>query len=393
MLKTYKYRIYPTNDQRQRMDQWIGTCRFIYNVALETKIYAWQSARINLSAFDLNKQLKELKSYDWINDVNSQCLVAVMSNVETAFKGFFRGNGYPKFKKKTNNGSFRCQQYTQINFEKQLLSIIKIKNIPIKIDRKFEGKIKTVTISRTSTGKYFASILVDDGAELPKPKRIIPKETIGLDVGISNFVVTSEGEAFENIRSLKNNLQRLKVLQKRASRKKKGSNNRKKANLKVALFHEKITNKRNDYIHKVTSKLTNDSQVSTICIEDLNVKGMMKNHNLAQALNDVSIGEFNRQLGYKCSWQGINLIKIGRFEPSSKLCNVCRTKNENLILSDRTWTCSCGEIHDRDFNAALNIKEIGLRNSGMDCSGEPAESLTLVKIMKQENYISIKKGK
>lgn len=388
MIKAYKYRIYPTDAQRHRIDNWISTCRFVYNLALETKINAWKSAGINLSAFDLGKQLKDLKTVDWIADVDSQAFKSEMDKLEKAYKSFFRGNGFPKFRKKSSAGSFSTSSNKrEVNWEASTLTIPKIQNIPIKLSRRFEGKIKTVTISRSATGKYFASILVDNGLELPTLKPIKSETTIGIDVGIKSFVTTSNGTIFKSIRPLKDNLKRLKVLQQRASRKKKGSQNRRKANKKVALCHEKITNIRTDYIHKVTYTLTHDSQVDSIVIEDLNIVGMMKNHNLAQALNDVSLGEFYRQLKYKCEWNGINLIQIGRFEPSSKLCSVCNHKKDNLKLSDRIWTCGdCGTTHDRDFNASVNIKEMGLKNlkTGAGSSDEPVELSALAGAVKQE---------
>ncbi|HNI30920.1 MAG TPA: RNA-guided endonuclease TnpB family protein [Bacteroidia bacterium] len=391
MLKAYKYRLYPTQSQAATFDQWIGVCRFVYNLGLETKITAWESAKLRLSAFDLNYQLKELKSFDWVKSVDSKSLQAEMRYLESAYQKFFKGGGFPSFKKRQSNGagSFSCTGNTRkIDFDKGFLTIPKIKNIPINIDRRFEGKIKTVTISKSSTGKYYASVLVDNGIELPKTKEVIRSTTIGIDVGISNFVVTSEGEVFPNLRSLKSCLDRLKVIQKRASRKVKGSQNKKKANKRVAMLHEKIRNKRIDHIHKTTSALVktkiHESQVESIVVEDLNVAGMLKNRKLSQALSDVSLSEFMRQLDYKCKWNGINLIKIGRFDPSSKLCSSCQQKNDNLKLSDRLWTCSnCGETHDRDLNAAINVRDIGLSRSGR--SEEPVELSALVEAVKQES--------
>lgn len=397
MLKAYKYRLYPTKSQAETFDNWIGVCRFVYNLALETKRTAWESARINLSAFDLGHQLKDLKELSWINSVDSQALKAEMIHLESAYKKFFKGGGFPKFKKRQSYGSFSCTgNKREINFEKGLLTIPKIKNIPIKLDRTFEGKIKTVTISRSAVGKYYASVLVDDGKEIPETNPIRPETTIGIDVGISNFVVTSEGEIFQNIRPLKSSIDRLKVLQRRASKKKMGSQNKKKANKRVAVLNEKIRNKRTDHIHKTTSALVktkiHESQVESIVVEDLNVVGMLKNRKLSQALSDVSLSELMRQLEYKCKWNGINLIKIGRFDPSSKLCNICQSKNDNLKLSDRLWTCgNCGETHDRDLNAAINVRDIGLKKeesrkevtrSGR--SEEPVELSKLFEMVKQE---------
>ena len=215
-----------------------------------------------------------------------------------------------------------------------------------------------------------------------------PETTIGIDVGISNLVVTSSGDVYPNIRPLKSNLDRLKVLQRRASRKKKGSQNRRKANKRVAVLHERIRNIRTDHIHKITSALVqtkiHDSQVESIIVEDLNVAGMMQNRRLSQALGDASLSEIMRQLEYKCKWKGINFVKIGSFAPSSKLCNSCGTKNDDLKLDDRLWTCVCGSTHDRDLNAALNVRDLGLARS--DRSEEPVElSITNIGAMKQES--------
>jgi putative transposase len=388
MFKSYQYRLYPTAQQAQTFDQWISVCRFVYNLALETKINAWKSANKNLTAYDLCKQLKELKTVDWVADVDSQALYNEMDKLEKAYKGFFKGNGFPRFRKKSGVGSFSCHgNKREVNWETGMLTIPKIKDIPINLTRKFEGKIKTVTISRSATGKYYASILVDNGVELPTPKEIKPETSIGIDVGISNLVVTSTGDVYPNIRSLKSNLDRLKVLQRRASRKKKGSQNRRKANKRVAVLHERIRNIRVDHIHKITSALVktkiHDSQVESIMVEDLNVAGMMKNRNISQAISDASLSEIMRQLDYKCKWEGINFVKIGRFDPSSKLCNNCGTKNDDLKLSDRIWTCgSCGSTHNRDLNAALNVKDLGLLRSGR--SEEPVELSALAGAGKQE---------
>ena len=265
------------------------------------------------------------------------------------------------------------------------MTIPKIKGIPIVLCRKFEGKIKNVTISRTPTGKYFASILVQTNEVLPVKPVVSPDKTIGIDLGIKSFVVSSDGQTFEANRKLKNNLQRLKVLSRRVSRKKKGSNNRKKAVKCLAILHERITNQRTDYIHKTTSSLVKgDNQ--TFMIEDLNVAGMLKNRKLSQAIADVSFGEFARQMQYKCDWYGKNLIKIGMFEPSSKTCSECGIINETLALADREWVCAnCGSIHDRDFNAAKNIKQMGLnKQTPAGSREEPVEQRSKVRAKKQE---------
>jgi len=393
LLKAYKYRIYPNKEQVAKIEQTIGVCRLVYNLALQTKIDAYKANGTRLSAFDLCYQLADMKKdYVWMCEVDSQALQASIKKVDIAFKGFFNGKGYPKFKSKQGRQSFQCPNETKrIDWNKNTLTLPKLYNIPINLSRKFEGKIKTVTVSRTPTGKYFASILVDNGVELPPLKPITKEGTIGLDTGIKSFVISSDGRTFEANRKLKDNLKRLKVLQRRVSRKQKGSNNRKKANKAVAILHEKITNKRSDYIHKVTHELTSDNQVNSICIEDLNVSGLLKNHKIAQAMQDVSLGEFYRVLGYKCLWKGINLIKINRFAPSSKRCSSCGSIKDKLTLAEREWVClNCGTTHDRDENAAENIKWYGLEtifknNTPMGSRGEPAELPTLVGAVKQEN--------
>lgn len=386
ILRAYKYRIYPTDTQRIKIDNTINVCRFVYNLALETKMYAYKSHGKNLAAFDLCYQLADLKKgFPWIAEVDSQAIQASIKNMDKAFKNFFHGAGFPKFKAKRNSGSFQCPgNARKIDWNNSTLSIPKIKDIPIQLSRPFEGKIKTVTIGRAQSGKYFASILIETVFKKVLSRPIIPETTIGVDVGIKSFAITSDGKSFEANRKLKNSLKRLQCLQRRASRKKKWSNNRKKANKCVAILHEKITNQRTDYIHKITTGLIRDNQTETIVIEDLNVVGMLKNRNLSQAIADVSFGEFVRQLTYKCDWYGVNLIKIGRFDPSSKRCSDCGEINKELTLSDRNWTCNCGSTHDRDFNAAKNIKWFGLNNSPVGSRGEPVELRQLCRAKKQE---------
>jgi len=395
VLKSYKYRIYPNKEQTAKIEQTIGVCRLVYNLALQAKIEAYKANGTNYSYFDLCYQLIDMKKdYAWMREVDSQALRASLKKVDSAFKSFFNGKGYPKYKSKHDKKSFQCPtNKREIDWGNSTLTLPKLYNVPINLSRKFEGVIKTVTVSKTPTGKYYASILVDNGIEFQSLKPITKEGTIGLDTGIKSFVISSDGRAFEANRKLKDNLQRLKVLQRRASRKKKGSSNRKKANKAVAVLHEKIANKRSDYIHKVTHELTNDNQVNSICIEDLNVSGLLKNHKVAQAMQDVSLGEFYRVLGYKCQWRGINLIKINRFAPSSKRCSSCGSIKDKLALAEREWVClDCGTTHDRDKNAAENIKWYGLEtifnnNTPMGSRGEPVELSALVGAMKQESVL------
>jgi putative transposase len=388
MLRAYKYQLFPNKRQSEMIEKTLGVCRLLYNLGLETKIRAWQSAQKRLSAIDLCYQLPELKeSYPWMNEVDSQAIQASIKKLDNAFEGFFKGKGFPKFKSKRGGQSFQCPNNTRrVDFEKGTITVPKIRNIKAAISRTFEGQIKTITISRTPTSKYFASILVDNEKDLPAKPSIRPETTIGIDVGIKSFAVISDGRSFEPNRFLKNSLRRLKVLQRRASRKQKGSNNRKKANLCVAILHEKIANQRVDYCHKTTIGLIRDNQAETFVIEDLAVVNMLKNHKLAQAVSDVSFGEFFRQLAYKCEWYGKNLIKIGRFEPSSKTCSNCGHVKADLTLADREWACeACGSTHDRDLNAANNIKQMGLKQySPEGIRVEPAELRRLRRAKKQE---------
>lgn len=249
-----------------------------------------------------------------------------------------------------------------MDFGKGTISIPKAKDIPAVLHRKFKGTVKTVAVSMTPSGKYFASVLVDTAIHELSASAIQGDTALGIDLGIKSLAVCSDGRTFDNPKSLQRSLDRLKMLQKRLSRKQKGSANRNKARSRVARLQEYIVNRRKDNLHKITHALTHDSQVRTICMENLNVKGMQCNHHLAQAVGDASFGTFLILLEYKCRWYGVNLIKIDRFAPSSKTCGKCGYVYKRLKLSERSWTCpECGTHHDRDFNAVCNIKEFGLK--------------------------------
>lgn len=385
MYKAFKYRLHPNQEQEVLLSKHFGHCRFLWNLALETKTNAYLSAKVNYSRFDLQKQLVDLKKEcEWLKEVNSQSLQSVLQNLDLAYKQFFKGAGFPKFKSKHTKQSFHIPQNVKVEDNRLVIPKFKKKGIKIKLHRSLEGAIKSATISRTPTGKYFVSILCDTGAEcLPKPA-ISEDSTIGVDLGIKDFAVISNGDVIANPKFLRNNIVRLKVLQRRASKKQKGGNNRKKANRRVALLHEKIKNQRQDLLHKVSSRLVSENQ--TICLENLSVRNMMKNHCLAQAISDVSWFEFNRMIEYKSEWYGVNILRIGRFAPSSKTCE-CGSINRELKLSDRVWKCkSCGQVNERDFLAARNIKKFALykEKSGQELPVEPVEMSTLVEPMKQE---------
>jgi len=372
--KSFKYRLYPNNKQATLLDKHFGCARWIWNWALAEKIRIYEDTGKSISRFKLQAQIPDLKRGDqsWLSEVNAQSLQASLLFLDRAFMNFFRKKmKFPKFKKKTDKQSFQVPQRGKLDFENGKLIIPKFQEgIRCKISRKFEGETKTFTVSKAATGKYFVSVLVETPDKVPGKKQITEAGTIGIDVGIKTFGTLSTGEEIENPRFLKKELVRLKVLQRRASKKKKGSANRRKAFKKVALLHEQIVNRRNDFLHKLTHRLTSKSQVDSIAVEDLNIAGMKKNHCLAQAISDVSWSEFFRQLNYKCEWTGTNLLKIGRFEPSSRTCDACGKVNSELKLSDRVWACECGAEHDRDQLAARNIKRFALADDNLKYIGK-----------------------
>uniref|UniRef100_UPI004027D630 RNA-guided endonuclease TnpB family protein n=1 Tax=Alloprevotella sp. TaxID=1872471 RepID=UPI004027D630 len=367
MLRAYKYRIYPTDEQKALLAKTFGCCRFVYNWALNLKITAYKERKKTLGNVYLTKLMKsELKAeHEWLSEVNSQSLQSALRNLDAAYSNFFRNIkavGFPRFKSRKKKQSFLCPQHCRVDFEKGTITIPKAKDIPAVLHRKFKGIVKTVTVSMTPSGRYFASVLVDTAIQEISVTPIQGDTALGIDLGIKSLAVCSDGRTFDNPKNLQKSLDRLKLLQKRLSRKQKGSANHNKARSRVARLHEHIANSRKDNLHKITHALTHDSQVRTICMENLNVKGMQRNHHLAQAVGDASFGTFRTLLEYKCRWYGVNLIKIDRFAPSSKTCGKCGYVYKGLKLSERSWTCpECGTHHDRDFNATCNIKEFGLK--------------------------------
>ena len=367
MLRAYKYRIYPTEEQKVLLAKTFGCCRFVYNWALNLKIEAYRQEKKTIAYKEVqDRMVNELKKDNqWLTEVNSQALLNTIRNLDTAYKNFFRDThavGFPRFKSRKNRQSFQCPQHCSVDFKKGTLSIPKAKGIPAVLHRRFKGMVKTVTVSMTPSGKYFASVLVDTAIQELPASTIQGNTTLGIDLGIKSLAVCSDGRTFDNLKNLQRSLDRLKLLQKRLSRKQKGSANRNKARILVARLQEHIANCRKDNLHKITYALTHESQVRTLCMEDLNVKGMQRNHHLAQVVGDASFGTFLTLLEYKCRWYGVNLIKIDRFAPSSKTCGQCGYVYKGLKLSERSWICpECGTHHDRDFNAACNIKEFGLK--------------------------------
>jgi putative transposase len=358
MLKAFRYRLSPTKEQAELINKHIGSARFVFNLALECKQMAYAGSKVNLSCFDLVKQLPELKKEcEWLKEVNSQSLQQSIVNLDVAFTKFFKGQAdFPKFKNKSKaKQSFNVPQNVIVENDRLIIPKFK-KGINIVFHRNLKGTIRQATISRTPTGKYFVSILCDTGGAIKTKAPIREKTTIGIDLGIKSFLVTSDGQEFDNPKFLRKAQARLKFTQSKYS-KHKG----KRIKHRLAVLHEKVANQRKDFLHKTSTKLIRESQ--SVAIEDLQIKNMVKNHCLAQSISDAGWGMFVTMLEYKAEWYGKNILKIGRFEPSSKLHANCGHINKDLTLSDREWTCpKCGEVVSRDLNAAINIKSFALKN-------------------------------
>lgn len=361
--KSVKFRIYPNNKQDVvLLEKHFGCRRFVYNYFLNLFNENYHQGKKKLSYVDASKILVKLKkenNTEWLKEVNSQTLQASIKDLDSAYDRFFRKlSKFPQFKsKRKSKSSFKIPQYFVIDWENNLITIPKFKT-PFKFRGKYKGeliKINSVTISKTPSGKYYASVQGEFDIQ-PKPQ---VENCIGIDLGIKDLVITSNGEIFSNKRFLKRKLKILKYLQRQHSKKTKGSTTREKWGKKLAIQYEKVTNQRLDYLHQITSQVINENQV--ICIENLNVKGMIKNHKLAQAISDVSWGSLVQLLTYKCGWNSRELVVIDRFYPSSKTCSSCSHLMDSIPLNVREWTCpSCGTTHDRDINAAKNILIQGL---------------------------------
>lgn len=362
MLKAYKYRIYPNEEQEIQLNKTFGCTRFIYNQMLADRIKSYEENKdldIKIIKYPTPAQYK--KEYEWLKEVDSLALANAQMNLDKAYKNFFRDKsvGFPKFKSKKNNH----KSYTTNNqngtvfIENNRIKIPKLKSmIKIKQHREFVGLIKSCTISQNPSGKYFISILVDtENIQLPKLDT-----KVGIDLGIKEFAITSDGEMFSNPKWLNKSEKRLRKLQKDLSRKQKGSNNRRKDRLKVAKLHEKISNQRKDYLHKISHYIISENQV--IVIEDLKVSNMIKNHKLAKSIANVSWFEFRRQLEYKSEWYGRELIIAPSNYASSQLCSNCGNKSsQTKDLSCRTYICPvCGMIMDRDINASKNLLKLAM---------------------------------
>ncbi len=362
MEKVFRFRIYPTDEQKKQILKTIGCVRLVYNDALDSRKIAWDVACINLNFYWTCRALTSLKKQKpFLKDVDKFALQNALKDLDRAYKNFFAGRAnYPKFKRKHSSKQNYRTNFTNNNIavDDKSVKLPKLGKVKAKISRSIEGRIFNATVSYSKSGKYFVSICCTN-VEIQKLP--LSKREIGIDLGIKNFAIISDGGRIPSPKYLRRSLDRLKMLQRRLSRKSSDSRNREKARIRLSKLHEHISNQRGNFLHQLTTHLVRNYDL--ICIEDLNICGMMKNHRLAQAIGDIGIGKFILMLEYKARWYGKKIQKVNRFYPSSQICSECGYRNPNLKdLSIREWQCSeCGAYHDRDINAARNILQEGKR--------------------------------
>ncbi len=375
MLRAIKIRLYPNNEQQIYISQLLGCYRKVYNLSLNYKMeqYTLSGLTANMKSIgnEFHNNWTKSEEYQYLNNHNTKVMKQAIINMLDSYKRFFiNHSGFPKFKSKHDSKQscrFPVDAISKRNdYESGRLTLIsQLKDIKFKCSdeykkylNKHKGNIRSATLSRTKSGKYFLSILID--GDLMKTYNKPLNDIIGIDLGIKDFVVTSENQIFNNIKIKRNNQKKLIKLNRQLSRKQKDSKNKNKARIKLAKYHEKLNNKKENYLHQVSNQLLNENQV--IVIENLNVNGMLKNHKLAKSIQELSLYHFKEILKYKAEWQGRYIVEIDRFYPSSKLCNCCGYKNDELTLKDREWICpECKTHHNRDLNAAINIRNEGLK--------------------------------